>query len=63
LHLVRSNPEGLTVTKLMVTIVPTGAETAEVRVWTETPAAVSSWGEQAAEAFVAGFTAAAKGTP
>ena len=63
LHLVRSNPDGLTVTKLMVTIVPTGAETAEVRVWTETPATARTWGEQAAEAFVAGFAAAAQGTP
>jgi hypothetical protein len=63
LHLVRSNPDGLTVTKLMVTIVPTGAETAEVRVWTETPATVHTWGEETAEAFVAGFAAAAKGTP
>ena len=50
-------------TKLMVTIVPTGAETAEVQVRTETPATAGSWGEQAAEAFVAGFAAAAKGTP
>ena len=63
LHLVRSNPDGLTVTKLMVTLVPTGTETTEVRVWTETPAAAGPWGEQAAEAFVAGFAAAAKGTP
>ena len=63
LHLVRTNPDGLTVTKLMVTIVPTGAETAEVRVRTETSAQAHTWGEQAAEAFVAGFAAAAKGTP
>jgi hypothetical protein len=63
LHLVRANPDGLTVTRLMVTIVPTGAETAEVRVRTETPAEAGTWGEQAAEAFVAGFTAAAQGTP
>jgi hypothetical protein len=63
LHLVRSNPDGLTVTKLIVIIVPTGAETAEVRVRTETPAAAHTWGEEAAEAFVAGFAAAAKGTP
>jgi hypothetical protein len=47
----------------MVTIVPTGAETAEVRVRTETPAAAHPWGEQAAETFVAEFAAAAKGTP
>ena len=63
LHLVRANPDGLTVTKLLVTIVPTGAETAEVRVRTETPAAAGAWGEQAAEAFVAEFAAAAQGTP
>ena len=61
LHLVRSNPDGLTVTKLMVSIVPTGAETTEVRVWTETPATAHTWGEQAADAFVAGFAEAAKG--
>jgi hypothetical protein len=63
LHLVQSNPDGLTVTKLMVTIVPTGTETAEVRVRTETPATASTLGEQVAEDFVAGFAAAAKGTP
>jgi hypothetical protein len=63
LHLVRANPDGLTVTKLMVTIIPTGAETAEVRVRTETPAQAHPWGEEVAEAFVAGFAAAAKGTP
>jgi hypothetical protein len=63
LHLVWPNPDGLTVTKLMVTIVPTGAETAEVRVQTETPATARPWGEQVAEAFVAGFAAAAQGTP
>ena len=63
LHLVRANPDGLTVTKLLVTIVPTGAETAEVRVRTETPAAAGPWGEQVAEAFVAGFAAAAQVTP
>jgi hypothetical protein len=63
LHLIRANPDGLTVTKLLVTIVPTGAETTEVRVRTETPAAAGPWGEKVAEAFVAGFTAAAQGTP
>jgi hypothetical protein len=63
LHLIRSNPDGLTVTRLLVTIVPTGAETAEVQVRTETPATAGPWGEQAAEAFVAGFVAAAKGAP
>ena len=63
LHLIRANPDGLTVTKLLVTIVPTGAETAEVRVRTETPAAAGPWGKQVAEAFVAGFAAAAQGTP
>ena len=62
LHLVRSDPWPA-VTKLMVTIVPTGAETAEVQVRTETPTTVGPWGEQAAEAFVAGFAAAAKGAP
>jgi hypothetical protein len=63
LHLVRSNPDGLTVTKLRVTIVSTGAETAEVRVWAETPVQARTWGEQAAEALVAGFAAATEGTP
>jgi hypothetical protein len=63
LHLVRPNPDGETVTKLMVTIVPTGAETAEVRVQTETPTTAHAWGERMAEAFVAGFAAAAQGSP
>jgi hypothetical protein len=63
LHFVRPNPDGQTVTKLLVTIVPTGAETAEVRVQTETPAPAHAWGERVAEAFVAGFAAAAQGTP
>jgi hypothetical protein len=63
LHLARPNPDGQTVTKLLVTIVPTGAETAEVRVRTATPAQARTWGEQAAEAFVAEFAAAAQGPP
>ena len=50
-------------TKLLVTIVPTGAETAEVRVQTETPAPAHAWGARVAEAFVAAFAAAAQGTP
>jgi hypothetical protein len=62
LHVIQSNPDGLTVTKLTVTIVPTGVTT-EVRVRTETPVAARTWGEQAVEAFVTGFATAAKETP
>ena len=61
-HLARPNPDGKTVTKLLVTIIPTGAETAEVRVQTETPATARPWGERVAEAFAAAFAAAAQGT-
>jgi hypothetical protein len=63
LHVIQSNPDRLTVTKLTVAIVPTEATTTEVRVRTETPADARTYGEQSAEAFVAGFATAAKGTP
>jgi len=63
LHVVRSNPDGLTVTKLTVEVIPTRTATAEVRVWAETPATAATRDEQVAEAFVTAFATKAKETP
>src|SRR5262245_29763073 len=60
LHVVQSNPDGLTVTKLTVEIVPTHTATAEVYVRTETPVTAPTRDEQVAEAFVTEFATKAK---
>jgi hypothetical protein len=60
LHMVRPNPDGLTVTKLDVAITLTQASTSEVQIRTETPATESAQDKQVAEAFAAAFAAAAK---
>ena len=63
LHVVQSNPDSLTVTKLSVDILPKNTAMTEVRVWTETPVDDPARNQQVAEAFVTAFTTQAKGTP
>jgi hypothetical protein len=63
LHVVQSNPDGLTVTKLTVHVMPTSTAMTEVRVQTETPATAPAQDEQVAEAFVTAFTTQVKGAP
>jgi hypothetical protein len=63
LHVVQPNPDGLTVTKLTVEVIPTRTATAEVRVRTETPVTAPARDEQVAEAFATAFATKAKVTP